>query len=86
MKPFMESYTVLDLHGRQRGWIKYDTDDGEELCRERCIIVGKHHNPKKENDFLVVRPTGMADEYKRVGVGTIYGDYVVPERNNVRLV
>ena len=40
----------------------------------------------KEYYILVVRPTSVDGEYKRVGVGLIQSDYVVRQRFNVRVM
>lgn len=99
--PYKGQYAVLDSNGVKRGWIEYDVEDGTELSRERCVVVGrKHkfeHNERIKDDhnsalgaaeyyMLVVRPTSVDAEYKRVGVGLIQSDCVVGERTNVRVV
>ena len=50
-----------------------DSEDGDRL-------------DVKEYYILVVRPTSLDSEYKRVGVGLIQSDYVVRQRLNVRVV
>jgi hypothetical protein len=77
---------ILDLDradgadGAKRGWIEYDMETHERLDAERCVIVGRdsrESNAGKRNYYiLVVRPTGMENEYTRVGVGCILSDYV----------
>ena len=71
---------------------------GEGLFKERCIVAGKKSSKDKdkiedgdrldvkEYYILVVRPTSMDGEYKRVGVGMIQSDYVVRQRFNVRVM
>ena len=92
MKPNGKRYVVLDVDGKKRGWIQYDVEEGEDLCNERCVVAGK--KPSKDEDrldvkeyyILVIRPTSVDSEYKRVGVGLIQSDYVVRQRFNVRVM
>ncbi|KAF2197334.1 HET-domain-containing protein [Delitschia confertaspora ATCC 74209] len=99
MKLHGAQYTVLDFDGNQRGWVQYDIEDSEELDKERCVVVGrrdsiKNRNPIENNDddgiekyyILVVRPTGMETEYKRVGVGLVQIEYLMRWEGNVRIV
>ena len=95
MEPDGKHYAVLDFGRMKRGWIRYDVEDGEDLCKERCIVAGKKSTYEikdgdildvKEYYILVVRPTSVNDEYKRVGVGLIQSDYVVRQRFNVRVM
>ncbi|KAF2785795.1 HET-domain-containing protein [Melanomma pulvis-pyrius CBS 109.77] len=93
-------YDLLDFSRVKRGWIKYDVEKGEDLHEERCVVVGRKFKndegedeiededelPVQEYYMLVVRPTGLDGEYKRVGIGQIQSDYVVKERLNVRIV
>jgi len=70
-------YAVLDFGGMERGWIQYNVEEGEDLCKERCIVARKKSS--KDGDkldvkryyILVIRPTSVDGEYKRVGVGLI---------------
>jgi hypothetical protein len=91
-------HTILDGSGVRRGWIQYDVEDSGELSRERCVVVGKESDRTDcwrksksasgvENYFvLIVRPTSVDDEYKRVGVGSIQSCCVIRERSQVRIV
>jgi len=105
-------YTALDFGRIKRGWIQYDIEGGEDLCKERCVVVGKKSiedgysedgdnedgdNKDRDNEdgdtldvkeyyILVVRPTSVDGEYKRVGVGLIQSGYVVRQRLDVRVV
>lgn len=84
-------YAVLDPGGMKRGWIQYDVEEGGNLCKERCVVVGRVDGEVVESGLdeyyiLVVRPTSMDDEYSRVGVGLIQSDYIVRQRPNVRVV
>ena len=64
----------------------------KDIFKERCVVVGKKSNKDgnrldiKEYYILVVRPTRVDGEYKRVGVGLIQSDYVVRQRFNVRVM
>ncbi|KAF2196147.1 hypothetical protein GQ43DRAFT_499630, partial [Delitschia confertaspora ATCC 74209] len=85
-------YKILDSDGMPRGWVQYDIEDGEELDKEWCIVVGRIED--NENDalgikkyyILVVRPTSVHGEYKRVGIGLIQIEYLVSWGVNVRIV
>jgi hypothetical protein len=86
-------YAVLDPDREKRGWIQYDVEgeEGEDLCKERCVVAGRTSNWYVNGSavkyyILVVRPTNTDDEYKRVGIGLIQSDYVVRQRLNVRVV
>jgi hypothetical protein len=73
-------YALLDLEGVERGWIQYDMERHKRLDAEECVVVGrescKSDAGKGKYYILVVRPTGMENEYTRVGAGWILGDYV----------
>ena len=87
MGPDGKHYAILDFGRTKRGWIQYDIEEGEDLFKERCVVVGKKSRlDVKEYYILVVRPTSVDGEYKRVGVGLIQSDYVVRQRFNVRVV
>ncbi|KAF2196213.1 hypothetical protein GQ43DRAFT_445320 [Delitschia confertaspora ATCC 74209] len=34
-------YKVSDSDRMPRGWVQYDVEDGKELDKERCIVVGR---------------------------------------------
>jgi hypothetical protein len=66
---------ILDSDGAERGEIQYDVETHERLDSERCVVLGR--DCLKTNYYiLVVRPTGIENEYTRVGAGRIQGDYV----------
>ncbi|KAH7046576.1 heterokaryon incompatibility protein-domain-containing protein [Macrophomina phaseolina] len=83
-----KQYTVSDSSGTERGWIRYDVEDGEELCQERCVVVGMVRNGRFKDCcyIMIVRPTGVDGEYRRVGVGLIHSGRVVRWKINVRVV
>ena len=78
-------YVVLDSDGAKRGWIQYDVEGSKDLRKEQCVVVGRMRG-SGEYYVLVVRPTSVDGEYRRVGVGLIQSDYVVGQRINVRVV
>ena len=97
MEPDGKYYAILDFGRTKRGWIQYDVEEDENIFKERCVVVGKKSIEDwdsedgdrldvKEYYILVVRPTSVDGEYKRVGVGLIQSDYVVRQRLNVRVV
>jgi hypothetical protein len=74
---------ILDLDGAdgaERGWIQYDMETHKRLDAERCVVVGRNFcesdTGKRNYYILVVRPTGVENEYTRVGAGWILSDYV----------
>jgi hypothetical protein len=73
-------YPILDLDGTERGRIQYDIETHEHLNAERCVVVGRDSREsdagKRKYYILVVRSTGVENEYTRVGVGWILSDYV----------
>jgi len=98
MEPDGKYYAILDFGRTKRGWIQYDVEEGEDLFKERCVVAGKKSSKDKdkiedgdrldvkEYYILVVRPTSVDGEYKRVGVGLIQSDYVVRQRFDVRVM
>jgi len=84
----------LDFGGTKRGWIQYDVEEDEDLFKERCVVTGKKSIKDKDGDrldvkeyyILVVRPTSVDGEYKRVGVGLIQSNYVLGQRFDVRVM
>jgi hypothetical protein len=73
-------YAILDLSGTERGRIQYDIETHEHLDAERCVVVGRDSHDsnagKRKYYILIVRSTGMENEYTRVGAGWILSDYV----------
>lgn len=87
MRPHGKRCAVLDSGGKERGWIQYDAEDGGELCKEQCVVVGRTEKSCVEEYYiLVIRPTRVDSKYRRVGVGMIHSDYVVRRGINVRVV
>ena len=89
-------YAILDFGRIKRGWIQYDVEEDKDLFKERCVVAGKKSGKNKIEDgdrldvkeyyILVVRPTSVDNEYRRVGVGLIQSNYVVRRRLDVRVV
>ncbi|KAF7502363.1 hypothetical protein GJ744_005984 [Endocarpon pusillum] len=87
MKLHGEQYTISDQDGRERGWIRYDVKDGEELCKGQCIVLGRMMESHTERYYLVVvRSTRVDGEYNRIGVGIIDSCCVLREGIEVRVV
>ena len=90
MEPDGKYYAILDFGRTKRGWIQYDVEEDKDLFKERCVVAGEKSGwnrlDVKEYYILVVRPTSVDGEYKRVGVGLIQSDYVVRQRFNVRVM
>jgi hypothetical protein len=71
--------TILDSGGAERGEIQYDVETHERLDFDRCVVVGRdfyQSDAGRKYYILVVRLTGMENEYTRVGAGWIRGDDV----------
>jgi len=87
MKPDGDHYAVLNLFRRKRGWIRYNVEDRKKLRKEQCVVVGRTAKTSVEEYYiLVVVPTGVDGEYRRVGVGMIHSGCVVKRRSNVRVI
>lgn len=87
MEPDGNYYAVVDFGRLKRGWIQYDVEEGEDLHNEQCVVLGRTRKSKIEKYYiLVVRPTSVDREFKRVGVGLIQSGYVVKQRHLVRIV
>jgi hypothetical protein len=85
-----KQYAVLDSNRVERGWIQYDVGDSEELVDEKCVVVGTTNGRlrmgRKRYYLLVVRPTGVDNDYRRVGIGRIQSNCVVGPEISVRVV
>ena len=85
-------YAILDFSRTKRGWIQYNIKEDEDLFKERYIVAGKKSSKDrdrldvKEYYILIIRPTSIDGEYKRVRVGLIQSNYVVRQRFNVRVM
>ena len=67
----------------KRGWIQYNIKEGKDLFKEQYIVARKKSSKDKdkiedrdrldvkEYYILVIRPTSVDSEYKRVRVGLI---------------
>ena len=75
---FKEQCVVVGKKSIEDGDSEGDIEDGDNEDGDRLDV--------KEYYILVVRPTSVDGEYKRVGVGLIQSDYVVRQRLNVRVV
>jgi hypothetical protein len=78
-------YAVFDLSKTNRGWIRYDVEDGKDLLEEHCVVVGSTED-SEHYYILVARPTSVNGEYERVGIGQVQKNCLVRERVNVRVV
>lgn len=80
-------YGIFDDCSRtNKGWIRYDTEGGENLLEEHCVVVGSIED-SEQYYILLVRPTRVVDgEYKRTGIGKVQKDYLLRDRANVRIV
>jgi hypothetical protein len=88
-------HDVRDLNGFKKGRIHFDLGERDILGKEYCIVVGMEVAKVASGDndlasteyhILVVRPTDVDGEYRRVGAGTVHRSHVVLQRHNVRVV
>jgi hypothetical protein len=82
-----KKYDVFCRERKKRGWIQYDVEDGKGLYRGHCVVIGKKRKDDIDEYYiLLVGPTGVDDEYRRIGVGQIQSSCVVRLRDSIRLV
>jgi len=85
-------YAILNFGRTKRGWIQYNIKEDEDLFKEQYVVARKKSSKDrdrldvKEYYILIVRPTSIDGEYKRVGVGLIQSNYIVRQRFNVRVM
>lgn len=77
---------VFDLAQTNRGWIRYDVEDGKSLLEEYCVVVVGSTANSEDYYILLVRPTTVDGEYERVGMGQVSKKCLVRTRANVRVV
>jgi hypothetical protein len=78
-------YAVVDLSKTNRGWIRYDVEDGKNLLEEHCVVVGSTED-NEHYYILVARSTSVDGEYKRVGIGLVSKKCLVREWVGARVV
>jgi hypothetical protein len=83
-----DRYTVFDFFGRKKGWVRYDVESDKKGRREQCVVIGRTEGSvdKEHYYILVVVPTRIDGEYRRVGVGMVRSSCVVSLRADVRIV
>lgn len=92
IKPDERRHVILDFDGVERGWLQHDFEEkSEDISKVRCVVIGRSKDILNTSHvvmyyILVIRPTRVDGEYKRVGSGSIHKDYVVTERLNMRIV
>lgn len=80
-------HLFVDESGMNVGWVKIDIKDGEFLDDIRCIVIGKEKKDKVEGYFvLAVLWNGIANEYRRIGLGAVECRFVRKAQDNVVLV
>ncbi|KAF3031213.1 hypothetical protein E8E12_001177 [Didymella heteroderae] len=80
--------------GLYRGSLLLDTNQAmqKEFRTFRCVVIGKLEidhvvrTPPQEYIVLVVLPTAVDGEYRRIGMGRVHQNLVVKERDEVLLV
>jgi hypothetical protein len=86
-----DHYTLSNLFGRQKGWVRYDFEGVESGRRDCCVVIGRTEENEKKNGkkyyyILVVLPTREDGEYTRIGVGMVRTGCVKRLRAGVRIV
>jgi hypothetical protein len=86
-----DHYTLSNLFGRQKGWVRYDVEGVESGRRDCCVVIGrtegeKKYIGKKYYYILVVLPTREDREYTRIGVGMVRTGCVKRLTASVRIV
>jgi hypothetical protein len=86
-----DRYTLSNLFGRQKGWVRYDVEGVESGRRDCCVVIGRTEESeknigKKYYYILVVLPTREDGEYTRIGVGMVRTGCVKRLRASVRIV
>lgn len=77
--------------------LRFDVRDTEALDNLHCVVIAKvrhtiegrqaHGNDSRElYAVLMVVPTGMQDEYRRVGIGKVPIDWVIKVQDKIQLV
>ena len=87
MKPDRKQHAILASSRRNKGWIQYDVEDSGDISQEQCVVVGRMWKKNiKKYCVLVVRPTNVDSEYKKVGVELIQSGCILRRETNVRVV
>ena len=86
-----DRYTLSNLFGRQKGWVRYDVEGVKSGRRDCCVVIGRTGANekilgKKHYYILVVLPTREDGEYTRIGVGMVRTGCVKRLRAGVRIV
>ena len=96
MEPDRKRYAIFNFGRTKRGQIQYNVKEDEDLFKERYVVIRKKPSKDKIKAgdrlgikvyyILVIRPTSIDSEYKRVRVRLIQSDYVVRQKFNVRVM
>jgi len=86
-----DHYTLSNLFGKQKGWVRYDIEGVESGRRDCCVVIGRTEKNEKNIRkryyyILVVQPTREDREYTRIGVGMVRTGCVKRLRASVRIV
>ena len=86
-----DRYTLSNLFGRQKGWVRYDVEGVESSRRDCCVVIGRTEKTEKKISkkyyyILVVLPTREDREYTRIGVGMVRTGCVKRLRASVRII
>ena len=78
---------VVNLSGREVGWIRYDVADTQDLSLDRSAVIGRLKARKvgpRQFHILILRRRGE-DRYERAGAGMVQEGYILRQRSSVRI-
>lgn len=84
-----EKRHVLVGAGGETGWVQYDFGGDEEPNTIQCVVIGSETAKDTSSGqyyILLVRPTSVDGQYKRVGVGQVKSGWVARQRRSILLV
>jgi hypothetical protein len=82
-------HVLVDAAGMKRGWIQYDVESDEESNTIQCVVIGRQRAEDTGPDqyyILLVSPTSVDGQYKRVGVGQVESGCAVRQEGSILLV
>lgn len=71
---------------KERGWVIYDVEDGNDLSLERAVIMAKRGGRGERCYMLVVKLQAGRSEYERVGMREIEEEWVWQRQTGAVLI
>ena len=78
-------FTIYDWKGGESGWVQYDVEDSPNIHLQRCCVVGRNQQ-RTRCCILVLKPTDLNEEHKRIGWGYVNVQNVSRVGFSVRIV